>query len=63
MVHDGRDYLNFAVMKTVLDNLIERLEIPDMIVVVHRLARSHPRVRRTTEQHARFLTEELLPEI
>jgi enterochelin esterase family protein len=62
VVHDGRDYLNFAVMKTVLDNLIERLEIPDMIVA---FTDSPDRLREyaNCEQHARFLTEELLPEL
>ena len=62
VVHDGKDYLNFAVMKTVLDNLIERLEIPDMIVA---FTDSPDRIREypNTEQHARFLTEELLPDL
>lgn len=62
VVHDGSDYLNFAVMKTVLDNLIERLEIPDMIVA---FTDSPDRLREyaNDERHARFLTEELLPDI
>ena len=45
VVHDGGDYLNYAGMKAVLDNLIHRLEIPDMVVVVQRLARPAARVR------------------
>lgn len=32
IVHDGEDYLNYASMKTVLDNLIHRGEIDDLIV-------------------------------
>src|SRR5205823_4540710 len=32
VVHDGSDYLNYASMKTVLDNLIHSLAIPDLIV-------------------------------
>jgi enterochelin esterase family protein len=62
VVHDGSDYLNFAVMKTVLDNLIERLEIPDMIVA---FTDSPDRIREyaNNEQHARFLTEELLADL
>lgn len=62
VVHDGRDYLNFSVMKTVLDNLIERLEIPDMIVA---FTDSPDRLREyaNDERHARFLTEELLPDL
>jgi len=62
VVHDGGDYLNFASMKTVLDNLIERLEIPDMIVA---FTDSPDRIREypNSEEHARFLTEELLPDL
>ena len=54
------DYLHFAGMKTVLDNLIHRLEIPDMIVA---LTDSPDRLREyaNDERHAHFLTEELLP--
>jgi len=59
VVHDGSDYVNFASMKHLLDNLIHRLEIPDMIVAV---TDSPDRLREyaNDEQHARFLTEELL---
>lgn len=62
VVHDGSDYLDFAVMKTVLDNLIERLEIPDMIVA---FTDSPDRLREYANdpRHARFLTEELLPDL
>ena len=49
-------------MKTVLDNLIHRLEIPDMIVA---FTDSPDRLREyaNDERHARFLTEELLPDL
>lgn len=62
VVHDGSDYVNFASMKTVLDNLIERLEIPDLIVA---FTDSPDRIREypNDERHARFLTEELLPDL
>lgn len=62
VVHDGSDYLNFASMKTVLDNLIHRLEIPDMIVA---FTDSPDRIREypNDERHARFLTEELLVDL
>jgi enterochelin esterase-like enzyme len=62
VVHDGSDYLNFAVMKTVLDNLIERLEIPDVIVA---FTDSPDRLREyaNDKRHARFLTEELLKDL
>jgi enterochelin esterase-like enzyme len=62
VVHDGSDYVNFANMRTVLDNLIHRLEIPDMIVA---FTDSPDRLREyaNDERHAKFLTEELLPDL
>jgi enterochelin esterase-like enzyme len=62
VVHDGSDYLNFANMKAVLDNLIHRLEIPDMIVA---FTDSPDRLREyaNDEGHAKFLTEELLTDL
>lgn len=62
VVHDGSDYINFASMKVVLDNLIERLEIPDMIVC---FTDSSDRLREyaNDERHAKFLTEELLADL
>lgn len=62
VVHDGSDYLNYAGMKTVLDNLIHRLEIPDMVVV---FSDSPDRLREyaNDERHAAFVTEELVPEV
>ena len=32
--HDGTDYLRYAGLKTVLDNLIFRLEIPELVVAM-----------------------------
>lgn len=60
VVHDGEDYVRFADLKTVLDNLIHRLEISPMIVV---LTQSPKRMQEYAhdEQHARFLTEEVVP--
>ncbi len=62
VVHDGSDYLKYSGMKAVLDNLIHRLEIPDMVVAftdspnrLHEYA-NDPR-------HARYLTEELVPHL
>jgi enterochelin esterase-like enzyme len=62
VVHDGSDYLNYAGMKTILDNLIERLEIPNLIVA---FTDSPDRLREyaNDDGHARFLTEELVPEV
>ena len=62
VVHDGSDYLRFAGMRTVLDNLIDRLEIPDTIVC---FMDSPDRLRKYAayEPHARFLVEELVPHL
>jgi enterochelin esterase family protein len=62
VVHDGSDYVNFASMKIVLDNLIHSLEIPDIIVA---FTDSPDRLREyaNDENHARFLTEELLTDL
>jgi enterochelin esterase family protein len=60
IAHDGDDYLRFAHFKTVLDNLIHRLEIPPMIVC---LTQSPDRLAEyaADQRHARFLAEEVLP--
>lgn len=60
LVHDGDDYLRFSDLKTVLDNLIHRLEIPPMVVA---LTQSSDRLKEYAgdARHARFLTDELLP--
>jgi enterochelin esterase family protein len=60
VVHDGSDYLRYAAIKTVLDNLIHRLEIPELVVA---LSDSPDRLTEYAddERHARHLTEELVP--
>ena len=60
VVHDGADYLRFAEMKIVLDNLIHRLEIPPVIVA---LTQSPNRLKEyaADPDHARFVVEELVP--
>lgn len=60
IVHDGADYLRYAALKTVLDNLIDRLEIPQMIVA---LTQSPDRLNEyaANERHAAFIAEDLLP--
>ncbi len=62
VVHDGSDYLNYAGMKSVLDNLIDRLEIPEMIVA---FVDSPDRLVEYANdaRHARFITEELQPHL
>ena len=54
IVHDGLDYLHYADLKNVLDNLIHRMEIPAMIVA---LTNSPDRLIEYTgdERHALFL--------
>ncbi|MEL6429795.1 MAG: alpha/beta hydrolase-fold protein [Planctomycetota bacterium] len=60
--HDGLDYLEFAGLATVLDNLIDRQEIPPMVVCC---TQSPNRVHEyaASEDHARFVVEELLPQM
>jgi enterochelin esterase-like enzyme len=60
VVHDGHDYVRYASLATILDNLIDRLEIADVIAV---LTSSPDRLREyaDSERHARFVTEELIP--
>ncbi|MBT8131791.1 MAG: enterochelin esterase [Gammaproteobacteria bacterium] len=60
VVHDGIDYLRFASLKTVLDNLIHRLEIPPMIVA---LTQSPDRLKEYAgnDQHADHIVKEVLP--
>jgi enterochelin esterase-like enzyme len=61
-VHDGPDYLRFANFKTVLDNLIHRLEIPDLVVA---LVGSPNRIGEYAddERHARFVTQEVIADL
>jgi enterochelin esterase-like enzyme len=62
VVHDGGEFLQYAAMKVVLDNLIHRREIAQPIV-----AFLHPQDRlveyANSPEHARFLSHELLPKL
>ncbi|GJM44126.1 MAG: hypothetical protein DHS20C21_09680 [Gemmatimonadota bacterium] len=62
VAHDGPDYLNYSGLKTILDNLIHRLEIPGMIVA---LIDSERRLVEYAdyEPHDRFVAEELVPQL
>jgi len=62
IVHDGHDYLRYASLGTILDNLIARREIPELIVA---LTSSPDRLREyaNDERQAKFLTEELVPNL
>lgn len=60
VVHDGPDYLAYTAMKTVLDNLIHRLDVDPLVAVFV------PPGDRLTEYpnhapHARFIARELVP--
>ncbi|SDT43885.1 enterochelin esterase [Friedmanniella luteola] len=59
VVHDGGDYLEYAAMKTVLDNLIHRLDVAETVV-----AFTHPGDRLVeypnSSAHARWVATELL---
>jgi enterochelin esterase-like enzyme len=62
VVHDGPDFLQYAAAKTVLDNVIHRLDVAETVV-----AFLHPQDRLTeyanSTAHSRFLTNELLPRL
>ncbi len=60
VVFDGADYVRYAGLRTVLDNLIHRYEISQVIVA---LTNSADRFADYTANadHARFVTTELLP--
>jgi enterochelin esterase family protein len=62
LVHDGGDFLAYGGMKTVLDNLLHRLDVAEMLV-----AFLHPGERLVEYAdhpgHARFLVEELIPRL
>jgi enterochelin esterase family protein len=62
VVHDGSDFLQYAAAKTVLDNLIHRLDVAELVV-----AFTDPGDRLTeyanSAAHARFVTHELIPRL
>jgi enterochelin esterase-like enzyme len=62
LVHDGPDFLQYAAAKTVLDNLIHRLDVAETVV-----AFLHPQDRLTeyadSTAHSRFLSQELVPRL
>jgi enterochelin esterase family protein len=62
VVHDGADFLQYASMKTVLDNLIHRLDVAEVVVA---FTNPGDRLREyaNSAAHSRFLTQELLPEL
>lgn len=62
VVHDGADYLRYASAKTVLDNLIHRLDVAEVVVAF--VAPGDRLVEYAgSAAHARFLTTELVPRL
>ena len=62
VVHDGDDFLQYAAMKTVLDNLIHRMDTAEVVVAFIDPGDRLVEYANATA-HARFLTDELLPEL
>ncbi|MFT4512327.1 MAG: enterochelin esterase-like enzyme [Planctomycetota bacterium] len=62
VVHDGLDYLKFANLQEILDNLIHRLELPPLIAV---MTQSSDRMKEyaADDQHADFLVKDLVPQM
>jgi enterochelin esterase family protein len=62
VVHDGTDYLDFAAMKTVLDNLIHRLDVAPLVAV---FVPPRDRLKEYPNHapHARFIARELVPRL
>ncbi|GAA5134375.1 alpha/beta hydrolase [Pseudonocardia adelaidensis] len=62
VVHDGDDFLQYAAAKTVLDNLMHRLDVAETVVA---FVQPHDRLSEYADSaaHARFLTRELVPRL
>ena len=62
VIHDGRDFANYADLTVSLDNLIAAGDLPPLVAVLVQAGDrmdEYPRGRR----HARYLVEELLPSV
>ncbi|MFN7589668.1 MAG: alpha/beta hydrolase [Planctomycetota bacterium] len=62
VVHDGFDYLQFANLQTILDNMIHRLEIPPVIAI---LTQASDRMREyaADPRQADYLVQDLVPQM
>jgi enterochelin esterase family protein len=62
IVHDGFDYIGFANLQHVLDNLIHRLELPPLIAI---MTQSPDRMNEyaADERHGDFLVQDLVPQM
>jgi enterochelin esterase family protein len=61
--HDGLDYLNYTSAKTVLDNLIHRNEVAEMVVAFVSPVGDRLVEYANNAPHARFIARELVPEL
>ena len=61
IVHDGRDYLDYTAFKTVLDNLIHRGEVAEMVVAFVPPGGNRLKEYANQAPHARFIARELMP--
>jgi enterochelin esterase-like enzyme len=62
VVHDGFDYLKFAALQQVLDNLIHRLELPPLVAIATQSSdRMHEYA--ADPRHADYLVEDLIPQM
>lgn len=60
LVHDGDDYMRYAALGPILDNLMARREIPDLVVAL--TSSPNRKVEYAADaRHATFLTEEVVP--
>ena len=60
LVHDGADFVRYSSLKSVLDNLIYRLEIPPLVVALHRPSNRLVEYAGDAD-HARHLQLEVVP--
>jgi enterochelin esterase-like enzyme len=63
IVHDGSDYLRYAAARTVLDNLIHRLDMAETIAAFIDPAGDRLIEYANSAAHARYLTAELVPRL
>ncbi len=61
IVHDGRDYLDYTAFKAVLDNLIHRGDVAEMIVAFLPAGEKRLVEYANHAPHARFVARELTP--
>lgn len=61
--HDGRDYLRFANIKTVLDNLIQRHEVAPLLVAFTSGSSDRNREYGANPKQAAFIVDEMLPAV